>query len=100
MTDNGIDLSGLQKHGVEGFLRFSIKAKDTPDNKAVHSDFKGFAGVVCNDDYTLALKTLLMYYSDRGMFETLHERVAELEARVQELEQKPISKEEDKNEAF
>jgi len=34
------------------------------------------------------------------MFETLHERVAELEARVQELEQKPISKEEDKNEAF
>lgn len=97
-----VDLSGLQKHGVDGFVRFSIKAKDTPENKAVHGDFKEFAGVVCNDDYTLALKTLLMYYSDRGLFESLYERVAMLEARIQDLEgYKPgVQKEEVKEEAF
>lgn len=93
-----IDLSGLQDHGVKGYVRFSIKAKDTDNNKAIHSDFKAFAEMVCNGDYTLALGTLMRSYEDRGMFEAMWDKLKDVEHRIEEvraLTQKPADEEDD-----
>ena len=79
-----------------GFIRFSIKAKDTVENEEVHSQFRTFCKVECDDDYTLGLRTLMNYYSDRGMFEAMWDNLKELEARIVELEvkDKPVEKKE------
>jgi hypothetical protein len=101
-----VDLSGLQDHGVKGYIRFSIKAKDTKDNKTIHSDFKKFSSMVCNGDYTLALGLLMRSYEDRGMFEAMWEELKRVQGDVEELRTSLVSddkvKDEDKdmNEAF
>lgn len=95
-----VDLSVLQEHGVKGYVRFSIKAKDTKNNKAIHSDFKAFAEMVCSGDYTLALGTLMRSYEDRGMFEAMWDKLKEIEAKVEEIKTVPEEIEEVENEAF
>ena len=102
MDDIKNDISKLQEFGVKGFTRFSIKAEDSEDVRAVHEAFKQLAKVECGDDYTLALKVLLTYYEDRGAFEALWEKLKDVEARLITLEQQESKEDrtEEENEAF
>ena len=95
-----MNLEKLQSHGIEGFVRFSIKAKDNEHNKSIHNNFKEFSSIVCGGDYTLALDTLLRCYSERENLEALWSKVKELEARLDALESTPVEKEDDDGGAF
>ena len=85
-----------------GYVRFSIKAKDSKENKAIHSNFKEFANMVCNGDYTVALGLLMRSYEDRGMFEAMWEKLKEVEGSIEEVRQELKQQEivEDDGEAF
>ena len=86
-----------------GSTRFSIKAKDTEENEAVHKAFKEFSKVECDDNYTQALKRLLESYEKDYKFEAVWEQCKVLEGRLSDLENKlkePVKKEKEETEAF
>jgi len=84
-----MDLRDLSDNG---FVWFTIRAKDTEHNVNVHKSFQEFANVECKGDYTLALHLLLSYYSDRGMFEAISNKLLELEQRIADVESKSVVK--------
>jgi hypothetical protein len=88
---NGMDLSGLAD---KGFVRFSIRAEDTEENKAVHAAFKDFCRAECDNNYTIGLRTLLNYYAGDYKFEAIWDKIALVEARVIDIE-KNVSKKND-----
>lgn len=98
MTDK---LNTLRESGWNGFIGFSIKAKDTEDNQQVHDAFLDFSKIEAKDDRTLALRLLLANWNDSARFDTIWDYVGMLEERLSILEQKvkqPIqpSKEDEK----
>lgn len=80
--------SALRSISKDGFIGFNIKAKNTEDNQETHDGFKQFAKNECGDDYTLALKTLLVYYQEEAKFEAIWEVVKQQQYRIDELSQK------------
>lgn len=74
--------------GVEGFVRFSIKAEDTDANKQIHDAFKQFCKVECANDYTLGLKTLLKAYETDYKYIMLFEQIQELRTELEALKDK------------
>ena len=83
-----------------GFIRFSIKAKDTEENKRVHDLFRDFCKSEADDNYTLGLKRLLEYYMEDFKFESLHLMIEELRAEVDILKSKTDEPKKDKTEVF
>lgn len=78
----------MSELNIPGFIRFSIKAKDTPENESVHKAFKEFCKVEVDDNYTLGLRKLLEFYQGDFKFEMLHQDIADLQIQVEELRQK------------
>jgi len=70
ITDTG--LRGIAK----GSVRFTIKADDTLENLQVHSAFKDFCRVECDNNYTQGLRKLIEMYElkakDELLFNTLN----------------------------
>jgi hypothetical protein len=83
----------LDELNVPGFIRFSIKAKDTEENNRVHNMFREFCKVEVDDNYTLGLKKLLEYYAEDYKFESLHLMIEELKAEIDELRESKPKKE-------
>lgn len=83
--DEGMEVN-LRELSEQGFIRFSIKDKDTPQNQAIHDGFREFARVECRDNYTVALEKLLEYYQSDAKFEILWDKIQELEQRVAVLQ--------------
>jgi len=86
-----IDLRPLSD---EGYIRFSIKAKDTPSNEAIHDSYRAFCKVHSKNDYTQGLNVLLKAYDYVAnvnalwrAFEDLEEQVAVLSDKL-EVEKK------------
>lgn len=92
-----IDLRDLN---VPGFTRFSIKATDSIENQAIHNGFKEFSKIECNNDFTLGLKRLLEHYEHQNHIEALWSKMAELDARFEEILQKPEEKKEEDTGCF
>ena len=90
----------LRELGVDGFIRFSIKAHNTEENMAVHNAFKEFCKVESDNNYTLGAKKLLEYYQTDYKFEMIVEKLQELEARIEQVEGKPVEDKEKKENAF
>lgn len=55
-----MDEIGLRDLDIPGFIRFSIRAKDTEENVEVHNKFKEYAKLYHRNDYTKALDELLV----------------------------------------
>lgn len=91
--------SGVREIPAIGFIRFSIKAEDTENNDMTHKAFKEFCKVECGNDYTLGLKTLLKAYEDDYRFESMWEKIQEMNSRINTLEPKKEEKKEEE-EAF
>lgn len=68
MDETSIDLHGLAD---KGFIRFSIKAEDTPENELIHNAFKQFAEIEADNNYTLGLRILLKNYEADYRFNIL-----------------------------
>lgn len=68
MDENGIDLRGMAE---KGFIRFSIKAEDTPENAAIHTAFKQFAEIEADNNYTMGLRILLKNYESDYRFDAV-----------------------------
>ncbi len=85
MDEVDVNLRGLAE---QGFIRFSIRDKDTPQNQAIHDGFREFARVECRDNYTVALEKLLEYYQADAKFEMLWDKVQEFEARIAALQER------------
>lgn len=82
---------------ADGSIKFSIKARDTDENVAVHAAFKEFCKVECDDNYTAGLRKLLEYYQDDAKYESLWQNIAFLKQEIDELKiqtTKPDSDEE------
>lgn len=80
-----------QTLGDQGFIKFSIKAKNTAQSQSVHEAFKAFAKAECNDDYTLALQILLRAYEEDFKYASLREQIMELRGELEELKAKPVT---------
>lgn len=93
MVETNID-EGIREMGVEGTVRFSIKANDTEENQAVHTGFKEFCKIECDNNYTLGLKRLLEHYEHQTHIEALWSKIAELEANMAEEKPKKEKKDE------
>lgn len=91
---------GLQESGIEGFIRFSIKADNTEDNLMTHDGFKSFAEHEFDNNYTQAIKGLLKYWQGDAKTEMLWEAIKSLKEEILELrkEQHSEKKEEESGE--
>lgn len=103
--ETSVDNDGLREI-AEGYIRFSIKAKDTEDNKAIHDGFKAYCEAECDNNYTQGIRNLLKNYENDFKFQALYElaeylktEVAILKREIEELKKKP-QVEEDKGAAF
>lgn len=92
-----MDLNGLAE---KGFVRFSIRAEDTEENKAVHLAFKDFCRAECDNNYTIGLRVLLQYYERDFKFEMLWDKIAALEEKLLKMEEKKVEKSEEKGGMF
>jgi len=79
----------LRSVSDEGYIRFSIKAYDTIENKAVHTAFKQFSKIECDDNYTQGLRKLLEYFEGDFKYAMLSERINVLETKIEELKKQP-----------
>jgi hypothetical protein len=93
MVDDMIE-SSLRDLGVDGFIRFSIKAHNTEENMAVHNAFREFCKVETDNNYTLGIKKLLENYSQDTKFDILYEMIQELEMKVDDKKSKEKENEE------
>jgi len=103
--EKDMNMTELQKHGVEGSIRFSIKAEDNEFNNDIHNKFKAYAYEVCGDDYTLALKLLLENVSIDYKYELISDKLSGMEQRIILMEGKLLDnidkkEDEDKEVAF
>ena len=100
-VERRINTEVLKKVAQEGFIGFSIKAKDNECNEQVHKEFREFARQACDNNYTVALKLLLDNKESDYKYEMLYNTLIELQDRVAVLEIKPDeNKDEDKKNAF
>lgn len=83
------DFTELMRERWTGFTGFSIKARDTEANKAIHAAFKDFCSVESNGDFTIGIKILLEYIQSDAKYENLNERLAVLEAKFDQLTRAP-----------
>ena len=97
-----MDMSGL---GVNGFIGFSVKAKDNDVNRSVHEWFTGLADANFSGDYTATLSFLKdsveVNAKEEALFVQLNElssRLGVLEAQLKEAKSNP--KEEDDEVSF
>ena len=54
-----IELSYLKKYGVEGKIGFNISSEDNEINESIYKGFFEYAKTECDNNFTLALKSLL-----------------------------------------
>lgn len=81
----------LRSMTPNGYIFIGIKADDTEKNCAIHEAFRQMASVEfpdTHDNYTLTLGKLLEYYETDGKIESLWQAIAEINARLDELETK------------
>lgn len=91
----------LEDLGVNGFIRFSIKADDTEPNRKTHESFKEFCKTECDDNYTLGLRKLLEYYQLDWKYESLWDEIGILKGELEVLKNKiKEEKKEKDNEVF
>lgn len=81
---NGVNLKDLN---AEGFIRFSIKAKDTNENESVHKSFKEFCKLETDDNYTLGLRKLLEYYQGDFKYEALYQEIEDLRLEIAKIKE-------------
>ena len=77
----------LNELNVPGYIRFSIKARDTPENEEVHSQFKLFCEKEADNNYTLGLKMLLSTIDGDFKYQLLYDIIQDLELRIAQMEQ-------------
>jgi len=85
MTDKVAEALRETLPDSNGFISFGIKAQNTEDHSKTHEAFKEFAKMECGNDYTLALKTLLLYYQEDAKFEALWEYVKDIKFELDEI---------------
>ena len=90
-VERGTDV--LRNMGVDGFIGFSVKAKDTESNRATIKSFLEFAKVECDDNYTIAIRKLIEGNQRDYLFEVLSAKILELENKLNEV--KGVKKEKD-----
>ena len=90
------DFTSLMRERWEGFTGFSIKAKDTEANRAIHDAFREFCEVEANKDYTIGLKLLLEAIRQDYKYEVMFDRLVHIEQKLKEMEVKPEPKKEQK----
>ncbi len=69
----------LRSTGIDGFVRFSIKAENTESNVATHNGFKEFCRVETGNNFTLGLRKLLENWQGDFKYEMLWEAIRKLE---------------------
>lgn len=85
-VERGTDV--LRNMGVDGFIGFSVKAKDTEGNRNIIQSFLEFAKEECDDNYTLAIGKLIEGSEENYLGKVLGLKIVELESRLEELEGK------------
>lgn len=92
----------LRQMGWNGYIGFSVKAKDNEVNNSIHEAFKEFSKIEAQNDHTLAIKMLLTCWEDTARIDAVWDYMKHLEQRIVELETKTTEpkKEEKEEEMF
>jgi hypothetical protein len=90
--ENDID---LRKLSDDGYIRFSIKTKDTVQNEAIHEAYREFCRVHAKNDYTHGLHLLLRSFDFVSNINGLWKAIEDIEERVLAVEDS-LNKEEEK----
>ena len=92
----------LRKLPVEGFIWLHVRATNTKNNAEIHDAFRAFAKAECDDNYTIALKTLMGGFDSDDKYLALEKELQDLKSehiqlkiRVKELEEKGHESKED-----
>ena len=81
-----------------GFTRFSIKAQDSVENHKVHEMFKEYAKTEWDNNYTLALKSLLALVTEDYKYSASMSMIDKLMQRIEILENEKVETQEEKEE--
>lgn len=81
------DMKSLRELTDNGFVGFSIKARDNDFNVDTLDDFRLFCKGYTDGNYTLGLSLLLAYYEERQTYSLLYDKIEELGIKVAELEE-------------
>jgi hypothetical protein len=73
----------LRESAWEGYIGFTVKAKDNEQNNTIHEAFRTFCKLEADNNYTQGLKMLLDYYSSDMKYEAIW---AELQRVKEEME--------------
>lgn len=75
MTDK-IETDNVSLRDIaDGFVKFTIKARDTEENKLIHDAFKEFCKQEMDDNYTQGLKKLIEYYQSDFKYELIADKI-------------------------
>ena len=96
------DLKSLRELTDNGFIGFSIKARDNDFNVDTLDEFRQFCRDYTNGNYTLGLSLLLAYYEERTTYSILYTELEELKGRVVSMEEqdKEVPKKDEGDEVF
>jgi hypothetical protein len=89
LETKNIDLRPLTDNGK---VWITIRDYDTPEVVAIHDAFKEFCKIEAGNNYTQGLKILLKYYQDDYKFEFLADKIANIDAELQELKNDLVPK--------
>jgi hypothetical protein len=91
----------IEKNDIApSYIGLKIKARDTPGNREVHERFDEFSKHQTDHHHTAALRLLLETWENVKQFELLFDRVAALEAKVYEQEEKQEEQDEETRGTF
>ena len=97
-VETTVSTNGLRKMSWEGFIGFSVKAKDTEENAGVHTKFREYAKKQCDGNYTLAIKLLLDYVESDYKYQSLFEQILDLGTELDEIKVKVNEDKKEKDE--
>jgi len=92
MEDIKTETKDLNLRGIApGFIGFSIKARDTESNQAVHDAFREFCKVETDKNYTLGIAKLLEYYQGDYKYEMIHDALKEVRVLIDDLRESVVA---------
>lgn len=84
-VNTNVNTDKLREISWEGFIGFTVKAKDNESNLETHTKFREFCKETSDGNYTLGLKYLLDTIDNDYKYQMLYESILDLQEEVAEL---------------
>ncbi len=75
----------LRRLPIEGFIWLHVRSTNTKNNAEIHEQFRAFAKSECDDNYTIAIKTLMGGYNVSTKCAELESALLEVKDELEQL---------------